>query len=91
MLQISCPWCGLRPEGEFVCLGESVPPRPDPAALTAGEWASSLANRANIRGLHAERWWHVRSCGRILTIWRDTVSHAIVPAPASMAAPEATP
>jgi heterotetrameric sarcosine oxidase delta subunit len=91
MLQISCPWCGTRPEGEFICLGEAVPPRPDPAALSEAEWAAALANRANIRGLHAERWWHVRSCGRILTIWRDTVSHAIVPPPDGTAVLEVKP
>jgi heterotetrameric sarcosine oxidase delta subunit len=83
MLRITCPWCGERPEGEFICLGEASPPRPDPAALSDAEWAAYIADRANVRGLHAERWWHVRGCGRIIALTRDTVTHAIAPGPES--------
>lgn len=77
MLIIPCPCCGQRPEGEFVCLGEAVSPRPDPATLSDREWVDYITNRANIRGVHLERWWHVRSCGLIFTIERDTVTHAV--------------
>lgn len=81
MLQIACPWCGPRPEGEFICLGEATPPRPDPAALSDGAWSAYVADRANVRGVQAERWWHARSCGRIIVIERDTVTHAIAASP----------
>jgi heterotetrameric sarcosine oxidase delta subunit len=77
MLLIECPWCGKRPEGEFTCLGEAVPPRPDPAALDDAGWVAWLVERENLRGPHRERWWHFRSCGRIVELTRDTVSHAI--------------
>jgi heterotetrameric sarcosine oxidase delta subunit len=78
MLLIPCPWCGDRPEGEFVCLGEAVPPRPrDPAGLTDAEWADWLCSRRNVRGRHKERWWHVRGCNTLFAIERDTVTHEI--------------
>lgn len=77
MLLIPCPACGTRPEGEFSCLGEAIEPRPDPATLSDGAWAAWLADRANTRGWHRERWWHFRSCGLIFVVERDTVSHAI--------------
>lgn len=79
MLLIDCPWCGPRPEGEFACLGEATPARPDPTGLSDEAWAAYLTDRVNARGLHRERWWHQRSCGRIFAIRRDTVSHAVLP------------
>jgi heterotetrameric sarcosine oxidase delta subunit len=79
MLLIDCPSCGQRPEGEFTCLGEAAPRRPDPASVTDAEWADWIANRGNVRGRHVERWWHVRSCGRIISLERNTVTHAIGP------------
>jgi sarcosine oxidase, subunit delta len=79
MLLIECPYCGKRPEGEFICLGEAVEPRPDPAGLSDTEWSEWLVGRHNRRGPHRERWWHARSCGRIITIMRDTLTHAILP------------
>jgi heterotetrameric sarcosine oxidase delta subunit len=78
MLLISCPHCGPRPEGEFLNLGEAVQQRPrDPSALSEAEWSAYVSSRANIRGLHQERWWHMRSCGEIIVIRRDTVTHAM--------------
>jgi heterotetrameric sarcosine oxidase delta subunit len=79
MLVIACPFCGRRPEGEFICLGEALPPRPDPADLSDGAWSASIVERHNRRGPHQERWWHSRSCGRIFTVTRDTFTHAILP------------
>jgi heterotetrameric sarcosine oxidase delta subunit len=79
MLLITCPWCGARPEGEFICLGEAVAPRPDPASLSDAAWSASVSDRANTRGAHEERWWHQRSCGRIIRLTRDTVTHALGP------------
>jgi heterotetrameric sarcosine oxidase delta subunit len=83
MLEILCPWCGPRPESEFICLGEAGPPRPDPAALGDRQWEAHVVGRANIRGLQTERWWHVRSCGRISAFDRDTVTHEMTPARAA--------
>ena len=40
MLLIACPYCGARPELEFVYGGQAHLARPkDPAALGAQEWA----------------------------------------------------
>ena len=78
MLLIKCPFCGRRPEGEFICLGEATLPRPDPTTMSDGEWSAWLVERQNCRGPHRERWWHVRSCGRIFVVTRNTVTHAIM-------------
>jgi sarcosine oxidase, subunit delta len=76
MLMLTCPWCGERPEGEFTNLGEAGPPRPeDPSAMTDAEWSASISARENIRGRHNERWWHMRGCGTIFIVVRDTVTH----------------
>lgn len=81
MLLLPCPWCGHRPEGEFVCLGEAVAPRPrDPAALDDAGWAEYLCFRRNARGPHEERWWHRHGCNEIFVVLRDTVSHETAPA-----------
>ena len=81
MLVLPCPWCGDRPEGEFVCAGEALPVRPaDPSAMTDQEWVDQLCLRQNRRGPHLERWWHYRGCGTWFTIRRDTATHELGPA-----------
>ena len=78
MLLIDCPWCGKRPEGEFVCAGEAHPARPaDPNAIYDATWGDYVVMRENRRGLHDERWWHVRGCGSWLLVRRDTTTHVI--------------
>lgn len=78
MLILSCPWCGKRPEGEFVNLGEATRPRPlDPTAVGDAEWTAYISDRQNIRGRHRERWWHVRGCNTIFVVARDTVTHQV--------------
>ena len=80
MLLIPCPWCGERPESEFTCAGEVTAARPrDPGTVSDAAWADFITLRANVRGLHAERWWHVRGCGTWFVIRRDTVTHEIHP------------
>jgi sarcosine oxidase, subunit delta len=76
MLILTCPWCDERPEGEFMNIGEAVSPRTDdPAEMTDSEWSASIVSRNNIRGRHTERWWHMRGCGIIFKVDRDTVTH----------------
>lgn len=88
MLMLTCPWCGKRPEGEFVNLGEATRPRPDdPAALSEGEWTAYISDRKNIRGRHSERWWHMRGCNMIFVVERDTVTHQVFTKAAEEAAP----
>ena len=72
MLLIACPYCGTRPELEFVYGGQAHVARPqDPAAVDAQDWADFLYMRDNTRGLHAERWRHTHGCGRFFNALRD--------------------
>jgi sarcosine oxidase, subunit delta len=73
MLLIQCPYCGERPEPEFVYGGQAHIARArDPAQLSAQEWARFLYLRDNKRGVHAERWRHTHGCGRFFNALRDT-------------------
>jgi sarcosine oxidase, subunit delta len=75
MLVIDCPYCGPRPELEFAHGGQAHVARPaDPAAASAEEWGAYLYLRVNTRGIHAERWRHVRGCGRFFNALRDTTT-----------------
>ena len=64
MLLIRCPYCEQdRAEVEFAYAGEAHIERPaDPSALSDAEWESFLFLRANPRGTHFERWYHVQDC-----------------------------
>lgn len=77
MLQIPCPYCGVRDEEEFRFGGELHIVRPGLAA-TEVEWSDYVFNRANVRGAHDERWWHVYGCERWIGVVRDTLTHQIV-------------
>ena len=53
MLQLQCPFCGLRDESEFSFGGEAHIARPlEPDALSDEEWADYLFNRSNVKGFH---------------------------------------
>ena len=78
MLLIPCPYCGPRPEIEFRCGGQSHITRPaDPVAASDEAWAAFLYERANPKGLHAERWLHIHGCQRWFNALRDTASDQI--------------
>ena len=77
MLQIDCPYCGVRDEGEFRFGGESHVTRPSVNANDT-QWADYLFNRSNPKGVHYERWLHSYGCGRWFNVARHTVSHEIV-------------
>ena len=75
MLLIPCPYCGERPEPEFVYGGQAHIARPrQPAELDAEQWAGFLYRRHNTRGVHAERWRHTHGCGRFFNALRDTTT-----------------
>ena len=79
MLIINCPYCGPRPELEFAYGGQAHIARPaDPSAVGADAWAEFLYLRNNTRGLHAERWRHVRGCARFFNAVRDTTTDHFV-------------
>ena len=73
MLLIPCPYCGERPEMEFSYGGQAHRERPRrPADLSDEEWS-----RDNPRGPYAERWRHLRGCGRFFNAIRDTTTDRI--------------
>jgi sarcosine oxidase, subunit delta len=75
VLLIQCPYCGERPEPEFVYGGQAHIARPErPAELSAQDWAAFLYLRENTRGVHAERWRHTHGCGRFFNALRDTTT-----------------
>jgi sarcosine oxidase subunit delta len=75
MLLIDCPYCGERPEPEFVHGGQAHLTRPaQPADASDQVWADYLYLRANTRGVHAERWRHTHGCGRFFNALRDTTT-----------------
>ena len=76
MLQIQCPYCGLRDESEFSYGGEAHIARPlDPYALTDTQWSDYLFNRKNPKGVHLERWVHTAGCRRWFNAVRNTATH----------------
>ena len=75
MLLIDCPYCGQRPEIEFAYGGQAHLARPaQPAAQSDQQWAEYLYIRSNPKGRHAERWRHIRGCGRFFNAVRDTTT-----------------
>jgi sarcosine oxidase subunit delta len=77
MLQIPCPWCGVRDEEEFRFGGELHLNRPASAASDV-DWSNYLFNRENVKGVHYERWLHTFGCGRWFSVARHTVTHEIL-------------
>ena len=78
MLQIRCPWCGIRDEDEFFFGGEGGIIMPaDLDNIPDSEWADYLFNRDNPLGLHLERWQHIYGCRQWFMVERDTATHII--------------
>jgi methylglutamate dehydrogenase subunit B len=76
MLQIACPWCGVRDESEFRYRGDASKSRPSAdAGLKA--FNAYVYERDNPRGWHLEWWLHVGGCRKLLTVLRHTLTHEI--------------
>ncbi len=79
MLIIECPYCGPRPELEFSYGGEAHIARPaDPSTVDVEQWGAYLYLRQNPKGVHAERWRHVRGCARFFNALRDTTTDRFI-------------
>jgi heterotetrameric sarcosine oxidase delta subunit len=76
MLQLECPWCGVRDEEEFRYGGEADIERPS-AASDDARWGDYLFMRANSKGCQRERWLHAYGCNRWFELVRDTVTHDV--------------
>ncbi len=78
MLQIHCPYCGLRDETEFTFGGQAHIVRPtNPSVVSDREWVEYLYIRDNPKGLHLERWQHRFGCRQWFNVVRDTATHQI--------------
>ena len=78
MMQINCPFCGLRDETEFTWGGEAHITRPvAPENQSDEQWANYLFIRKNPKGIHHERWCHTYGCGLWFNMSRDTENHKI--------------
>lgn len=76
MLQINCPWCGVRAESEFTCGGEGGIVRPVATeTMTDAQWGDYVFMRKNPKGVLHEQWRHSSGCGRWFNALRDTVSY----------------
>jgi sarcosine oxidase subunit delta len=77
MQQFSCPFCGDRPETEFVYVraAESIP---DGIPASSEQELSRIYHRTNPRGPSAELWQHASGCRSWLKIVRDTATHKVV-------------
>ncbi len=78
MLLIHCPYCDeKRPEVEFAYAGEAHIARPtisEQTEMSDAEWSKFMFIRNNIRGDHAERWWHAHGCNMFFNAIRNTVT-----------------
>jgi sarcosine oxidase subunit delta len=77
MMQLACPWCGVRDEPEFVCGGAAAIARP-PLDASDQEWGQYLLFRDNPKGVLYERWRHVFGCGQWFNVARNTVTHEVL-------------
>lgn len=79
MLLIACPYCGERPELEFVHGGQAHIARPaKPSEADTQAWTKFLYVRDNTKGLYAERWRHSHGCGKFFNAVRDTTTDHFV-------------
>jgi sarcosine oxidase, subunit delta len=76
VLQIPCPWCGLRDEIEFSARGP-VAKRPDPQASNDSQWTAYLYRAANSLGWLSEYWVHSFGCGQLFALERHTGSNEL--------------
>jgi len=77
MMQLTCPWCGMRDEAEFACGGTTHIVRPTLDADDS-EWGMYLFFRDNPKGVHYERWCHTYGCGQWFNVGRNTVTHEVL-------------
>ena len=83
MFLVDCPYCeeGAARDRSLLTAGEAHIVRP--GAKAQGEmsdegWAEFMFIRDNVRGKHAERWWHEHGCNRFFNAVRNTVTDRFV-------------
>lgn len=79
MLQITCPYCGARPENEFAYGGDAHPHRPLLRSdVSDSDWSHYLHFQDNPRGLYRESWCHIFGCTEWFNVLRDTITHQVL-------------
>jgi heterotetrameric sarcosine oxidase delta subunit len=76
MLQLRCPWCGVRDEAEFRYRGDASVARPTAAASLAA-FTEYVYARANPCGGHREWWLHHAGCRMVFALERHTLTHEV--------------
>lgn len=73
-----CPFCGLRPETEFLFIAEAGKVRPDTTAqISDADWATYLHTQRNEKGTVREVWMHM-TCGELFIMIRDSVTMEVL-------------
>jgi heterotetrameric sarcosine oxidase delta subunit len=75
MMQITCPHCGPRAQGEFVY--ERTVDSVVTLDMAPDEAMTTLFSRTNPRGLDEEIWRHTFGCRAWMVLTRHRVTHAI--------------
>ena len=82
MFEIHCPYCNeKRAEIEFSYAGEAHFVRPtaqEQTDMSDEDWSRYMFIRNNVRGDHAERWWHNAGCNMFFNAVRNTVTDKFV-------------
>ena len=76
-MRLPCPFCGERGIEEFAYIGDAGRVRPSNDTGPAA-WVDYVYLRDNPAGPHREFWYHASGCRQVLTIERDTRTHAIL-------------
>ena len=76
-MRLPCPFCGERGIEEFAYLGDASRMRP-PEDADQAAWVDYVYLRDNPAGPHRELWYHASACRQVLTVERDTRTHAIL-------------
>jgi heterotetrameric sarcosine oxidase delta subunit len=76
MLQIRCPWCGVRDEVEFRYRGDASVARP-PGDAPPAAFNAYVYLRANPCGTHREWWQHHAGCRMVFAVERHTLTHEL--------------
>ena len=82
MLQLCCPWCGVRDETEFRYRGDATVARP-PADAPIAAFSDYVYERANPCGWHREWWLHTGGCRMLFQVERHTLTHELRNVPAA--------
>ena len=76
MIQVPCPYCGLRNASEFRWVGE-MNHRPDPNRTTPEEWRDYLYMNHNPAGWTTETCYHRAGCRQYFVVERHTMTNEL--------------